>query len=465
MKHAVMRWSLLVMALLTSGTANADMARRRDAIVEVVQKVSPAVVYIGTEQEVESRFRGRRSPLEEFFGGMGAEPERQRISGLGSGAIIDPSGIIVTNDHVIRGASAIHVILADGRSFDAEVIGSDAANDLAVLKVNAKEALPIAKLGTSSDLMIGETVVAIGSPFGLSKTVTAGVVSAVGRTFRADNRVYNDFVQTDAAINPGNSGGPLFNLNGEVVGINTAIAGEGSGIGFAVPSNLVKSLLPQLEKKGAVTRGWLGLMVQDMTPDLGEALGAPVKEGAVVTDVTAETAAARAGLRPDDIIVAADGQPIDSAGALTRLVAQKPPGAELTLALYRDAKKRDVKAKLGTRPDLEGVAEKEPAVGGSQRPAEHRVGLSLMDMDPALAESQELPPSGALVTEVAPASMAEHAGLLPGMVVVEAANKPVRGAKDVVTALRKTKPGESVLLRVALPGGALELRALTVPKE
>ena len=200
MKNQVSRWGLMLAVLLAftaSTSARADMAKRRNEIVEVVQKVSPAVVFIGTESEAESPFRGRRSAMEDFFG------TRQRQQGLGSGVIVDPNGIIITNDHVIRGASAIHVVLADGRELEAEVIGSDANNDLAVLKVSSKQPLPAAKLGTSSDLMIGETVVAICSPFGLSKTVTAGVVSATGRTFKADGRTYNDFIQTDTAINPG----------------------------------------------------------------------------------------------------------------------------------------------------------------------------------------------------------------------------------------------------------------------
>ncbi|AEI64563.1 trypsin-like peptidase domain-containing protein [Corallococcus macrosporus] len=386
--------------------------------------------------------------------------------GIGSGFIIDAKGLVLTNHHLVEGAEEIQVQLADGRDLAARVLGSDPLTDVAVLQLERPDGakpLPVVRLGDSDALRVGDWVVAIGNPYGLTSSTSLGILAAKERDIEAGP--FDDFLQTDAAINPGNSGGPLFNLKGEVVGINTAIAGQGAGIGFAVPSNLVKSLLPQLERTGTVTRGWLGLLVQDMTPDLGEALGVPVREGAVVTDVTEETAAARAGVRPDDVIVAADGQPIDSAGALTRLVAQKAPGTELTLALYRDAKKRDVKATLGKRPDLEGVAVKAPSVGGSQRPAEHRVGMSLMDMDPALAESQELPPEGALVTEVAPASMAEHAGLLPGMVVVEVAGRPVRGAKDVVTALRKAKPGEAVLLRVALPGGALELHALTVPEE
>ncbi|WP_426755227.1 trypsin-like peptidase domain-containing protein [Myxococcus sp. Y35] len=391
-----------------------------------------------------------------------APPVRE---GIGSGFIIDAKGLVLTNHHLVEGAEEIQVQLADGRDLEARVLGTDALTDVAVLQLelpdNAKP-LPVVRLGDSDALRVGDWVLAIGNPYGLTSSTSLGILSAKERDIEAGP--FDDFLQTDAPINPGNSGGPLFNMKGEVVGINTAIADGSSGIGFAVPSNLIQSLLPQLKEQGTVTRGWLGLLVQDMTPDLGEALGVPVQEGAVVTDVTAETAAARAGLRPDDVIVAADGQPIDSAGELTRLVAMKAPGSELTLALYRDAKKRDVKATLGKRPDLEGVASRKPPEG-PQRPAEHRVGLSLMDMDPRLAESQELPKSGALVTEVAPASMAEHAGLLPGMVVVEAANQPVRGARDVVQALRKAKPGESVLLRVALPGGARELRALTVPEK
>ncbi|AKQ63330.1 HtrA protease/chaperone protein [Myxococcus hansupus] len=391
-----------------------------------------------------------------------APPVRE---GIGSGFIIDATGRVLTNHHLVADAEEIQVQLADGRDLEARVLGSDPLTDVAILQLElpkGAKALPVVRMGDSDALRVGDWVVAIGNPFGLASSTSLGILSAKERNIEAGP--FDDFLQTDAAINPGNSGGPLFNLRGEVVGINTAIAGEGSSIGFAVPSNLVKSLLPQLEKKGSVSRGWLGLLVQDMTPDLGEALGAPVREGAVVTDVTRETAAARAGLQQDDVIVSVDGQPVDSARALTRWVAMKAPGSELSLTLYRDAKKHDVKATLGKRPDLEGVAANKPP-DDAKRPAEHRVGLSVMDMDPRLAESEELPETGALVTEVAPASMAEHAGMLPGMVVVEAANQPVRGAQDVVRALRKTKPGQRVLLRVALPGGGRELRALTVPEK
>src|SRR5215472_14671814 len=238
------RSMVLALGLLAVPAARADVARRRTAVVDVVQKVGPAVVFIGTEQVVDRRMRG--SPLEEFLFGDGGRRERQTVQSLGSGVIIDASGTIVTNDHLIRGASAVHVMLADGRQIDAEVVGADAQNDLAVLRIQSKTALPAAKLGTSSDLMIGETVVAIGAPFGLTKTVTSGVLSAMGRSFKANDQLYIDFLQTDAAINPGNSGGPLLNLDGEVIGINTAIFSGAQGIGFAIPVDKVRRIVQEL---------------------------------------------------------------------------------------------------------------------------------------------------------------------------------------------------------------------------
>jgi len=433
------------------------------SVAPLVASVSPAVVNV----EVRLGAPTRKTPGGTPWGGEGPSPfgGAPESEGIGSGFIIDSKGWVLTNHHLVEDAEEIQVQLADGRELEAKVLGSDPLTDVAVLQLEMPEGakpLPVARLGDSDALRVGDWVLAIGNPYGLSSSTSLGIVSAKARDI--DEGPFDDFLQTDAAINPGNSGGPLFNLRGEVVGINTAIADGGAGIGFAVPSNLVKSLLPQLEKKGTVTRGWLGLLVQDMTPDLDAALGVPVHQGAVVTGVTEATAAARAGLRPDDVIVAADGKPIDSAGALTRLVATKAPGSELRLAFYRDARKRDVRTTLGKRPDLEGAAARKPP-DHTRTPAEQRVGLSLRDMDPRMAKSQELPESGALVTDVAPASMAERAGFEPGMVVVEAANTPVRGAEDVVRALRKSRPGETVLLRVALPGGGRELRALTVPEE
>ncbi|QSQ14900.1 trypsin-like peptidase domain-containing protein [Myxococcus landrumensis] len=426
MKAGVMRWGLLVVAMLVSSGAHADLARRRDAVVEVVQKVSPAVVYIGTEQEVESRFR-RRSPLEEFFGGMGNEPGRQKIEGLGSGVIIDPTGIIVTNDHVIRGASAIHVVLADGRSYEAEVIGSDAGNDVAVLKVAAKEALPIARLGTSSDLMIGETVVAIGSPFGLSKTVTAGVVSATGRTFRADNRVYNDFVQTDAAINPGNSGGPLLNVDGEIIGINTAIFGGGAqGIGFAIPADKVRRIVDELTRFGKMRPSWVGIDTADLTPRIARQLGWDRSYGALVTSVEAGSPAAQAGVRRGDIVAELGGSRIQDAEDFDTRVRGYPARSAFPLALFREGGLRTLQ-----------VTPSEFPVRMVESLAWDRLGLKVKDARVGLA-----------VSGIRAGSVAAEAGLDPGDIILRVNNQPVGTAEAFKEALLTARRGRSVLLLV-----------------
>src|SRR4029453_13421028 len=277
--------SVVALGLLLVPVARADGARGGSPVVDVVQKVGPAVVFIGTEQVVDRRMRG--TPLEELLLGEGRRPRRQTVQSLGSGVIIDPSGTIVTNDHVIRGASAVHVVRADGRQIDAEVVGADAQNDLAVLRIQSKTPLPAAKLGTSSDLMIGETVVAIGSPFGLTKTVTSGVISAVGRSFKANEEIYNDFIQTDAAINPGTSGGPLLNVDGEVIGINPAIFGGAQGIGFAIPADKVRRIVAELKNFGKVRPAWVGINVVELSPRTARRLGWERNYGVLVDSVDA----------------------------------------------------------------------------------------------------------------------------------------------------------------------------------
>nr|AYM53964.1 S1C family peptidase [Pyxidicoccus sp.] len=456
-----------------------DMGAALASVAPLVDSVNDAVVSVEVRAAAPSvRSRGRspwggdeESPFDGSpwgpltpFGRPGPREEAPR-QGLGSGFIIDERGLVLTNNHVVEDATDIQVQLPDGRELAAKVLGTDPLTDVALLRLQLPpdaKPLPVVRLGDADALRVGDWVVAIGNPFGLSSSVSLGIISAKARNIGAGP--YDEFLQTDAAINPGNSGGPLFNLRGEVVGINTAIIGQGSGIGFAVPSNLVRALLPQLEKEGAVTRGWLGVVVQDLTPDLGEALGVPAREGAIITDVTEGTPGAAAGLLSDDVIVSADGQPIDSGRALTRTVGLKAPGTELTLSIFRGGKRQEVKVTLGTRPDLEGVASR-PRPEEPATPADERVGLVISDMDPRLAGAQELPTAGALVVNVAPGSVAEQAGLAPGMVVVEARGQPVRRARDFVKALREAGPGESVLLRVAAPGGRRELRALTVPAE
>ncbi len=427
MKKQVSRWGILlgvILAVTTSTSARADLARRRNEIVEVVQKVSPAVVFIGTESEVESPFRGRRSPLEEFFG---APPQqRQRQQGLGSGVIVDPNGIIITNDHVIRGASAIHVVLADGRELEAEVIGSDANNDLAVLKVSSKQALPAAKLGTSSDLMIGETVIAIGSPFGLSKTVTSGVVSATGRTFKADGRTYNDFLQTDAAINPGNSGGPLLNVDGDVIGINTAIFASAQGIGFAIPADKVRRIVDELTRFGKVRPAWVGLETQDLSPRLSRQLGWDRTYGVVVSDVEPGSPADQAGIRRGDVLAEMGGSRIsDSEDYVTRARGY-PARAVFPLVLFREGAQRTVQVTPVEFPPqlIEALAW-------------NRLGLRVKPVRGAMA-----------VQSVRPGSAADEVGLEPGDVILRVNNQPVAEPAAFQEALLAARGSRSVAMVV-----------------
>ncbi len=307
-------------------------------------------------------------------------------------------------------------------------------------------------------MAVGDWAVAIGNPFGLASSVSAGIISARARQIGAGP--YDDFLQTDAAINPGNSGGPLFNMRGEVIGMNTAIAGLGTGIGFAVPANMIKSLLPRLEKGQAIVRGWLGLAIQDLTPGVARALNAPTAKGALVADVTQGTPAAKAGMRVEDVVVALDGRPVASAADLSAAVAAKAPGTGVTLSLIRAGKKVELPVQVGTRPDLEGL-EKETGAGGEPGGREERLGLRLQDLDPAAARGLGLP-GGAVITDVRPGSPADDADLAPDWVITHAGGKTLRNADDLRRLLRDAKPGASVMLRIRTDQGRT-LRAITVP--
>ncbi len=415
----------------------------------------PAVSVGDPWQDFFDRFFGRP-------GGRGRRPQGRIRTGLGSGFIIRQSGIALTNNHVIEGAISITVRLNDGRSFDAEVLGRDPLTDVGLIKFReSPQDLPAVSLGDSDALRVGDWVVAIGNPFGLASSVSAGIISAKDRVIGAGP--YDDFLQTDAAINPGNSGGPLFNLRGEVIGINTAIVGGGTGIGFAVPSNVAKALLPHLEKEGHVTRGWLGIAAQSLTPDLAKAMGVPAREGAVVTEVSEGTPAEKAGIKQDDVIVAVDGQPAPSSNALTRIVALKPPGSTVTLTVLRGEKKEEVKVSLGTRPDFEGVEGEGEGGAGNPERRQAKIGLQYQDADQSFARSRGIADQGALITDVMAGSAAENAGVAPGTVVIEADGKPIRRAQDLTNVLRRAKPGSLVLLRAAGPGGK-SLHALRIPK-
>ena len=426
MKNLATRGGLLLavfLALTLAPRAHADQARRRNEVVEVVQKVSPAVVFIGTESESESPFRGRRSVMEDFFG---APPQKQRQQGLGSGVIVDPSGIIITNDHVIRGASAIHVVLADGRELEADVIGSDANNDLAVLKVSSKQPLPSAKLGTSSDLMIGETVVAIGSPFGLSKTVTSGVLSATGRTFKADGRTYNDFIQTDAAINPGNSGGPLLNVDGDVIGINTAIFASAQGIGFAIPADKVRRIMDELTRFGKVRPAWVGLEAQNLSPRLARQLGWDRTYGVVVTDVEPDSPAEKAGIRRGDVLAEMGGSRITDAEDYVTRARGYPARAAFPLVVFREGAQLNVQVTPVEFPPQLVEALTWNRLGLRVKPAR----------------------GGMAVQSVRPNSAADEVGLEPGDLVVRVNNQPVAEPAAFQESLLTARGTRSVLLLV-----------------
>jgi serine protease Do len=319
-----------------AGAPETDPARR-SLVVDAVERLSPAVVNISAEQTVvqQSPFRQSDPLFDQFFRDFfDARPRRSTRTSLGSGFIVDTDGTILTNSHVILRGAKVKVTLVDGREFDAKLVGADADSDLAVLRIQAGERLPTAPLGTSKDLLIGETVIAIGNPFGLSHTVTTGVVSALRRSLHGEDRTYTDFVQTDASINPGNSGGPLLNIRGEVVGINAAIYGKAQGIGFAIPIDRAKRVLRDLVSYGAVKPSWIGVVTQDLTEELARHFG--VRKGVVVAAVEPKSPAARAGLVRGDVIVKIDGQEVTSTDEFEGRVAAHPPGDELGLTVSGD---------------------------------------------------------------------------------------------------------------------------------
>ena len=417
----------LLSLLLFCGPAAADRETRRDAVVDVVEQVSPAVVHISTEQIVERRTR-RADPFGHLFDDlMGGRDRRRATESLGSGVIIDPSGVVITNEHVIRGASAIHVQLADGRQLPAEVIGSDAANDVAVLRVKAPTALPAAKLGRSDDLMIGEKVIAIGSPFGLSKTVTVGVVSAVGRTFRAGDQVYNDFVQTDASINPGNSGGPLLNTDGELIGINTAIYASAQGIGFAIPVDKVKRIVAELTEFGKVRPAWVGAQVHYLSPDVARRLGWDRTYGAVVVGTDPGSPAQKAGLVPGDIVAEVGGARVMDNEDFDVRMRGYPAKAPIAMRVFRK----------GEMVDLTVLPVEFPAELAESM-AWERLGLRV----------KPVRGGGLAVSAVRPGSAAEQIGLRRGDFVLRINNRPVTTRNAFRDALVDARSARSVLLLV-----------------
>jgi serine protease Do len=426
--------------------------------VSLVKKVGPAVVNISTTQVrksaeyVPSPF-GDQDPFNDFwqrfFGGrMPRGTQRQR--GLGSGFIIDRDGTILTNYHVVDGAQKIVVTLADGRSFDGKVLGKDQKTDIAIVKIDSHQDLPVVTLGDSDQLQVGEWVLAIGDPFGLDHTVTSGIVSAKGRQIGAGP--YDNFIQTDASINPGNSGGPLLNMRGEVVGINSAIfsqSGGNIGIGFAIPTNLVKGELPQLKSKGKIVRGYLGTVIQRITPELADSLGLKSPHGALVAETTKDGPAARAGIRAGDVIVEFNGKEIKDSSDLPLEVASVTPGTTVQMKVLRDSKEMTLPITVGEMKENEVAASTEE---------EGDFGLAVQTVTPEVADSLGLGRvEGVVVNSVKPGSAADEAGLQRGDVITQVNRHPIHNVADYNREMEKTGKGKSLLLLVKRGDGSLFL--------
>ncbi len=389
--------------------------------VEIVKKVKPAVVNINTTKIIKRKFYnpfhnfhspfGENDPFSDFFNKFFGQQytKKYKQKSLGSGFIISKDGYILTNNHVVANADEINVTLSNNHTYKAKIIGTDPKTDIALIKINPKgDDLTVVKLGDSDKLQVGEWVLAIGNPFGFSRTVTAGIVSAKGRVI--GEGPYDSFIQTDAAINPGNSGGPLINLKGEVVGINTAIIAAAQGIGFAIPINMAKAILPQLKKNGKVIRGWLGVYIQNVTKDLADYFGMKEPHGALVSQVVEGSPAAKAGMKRGDIIIKYDGKDVKDINQLPRMVATTPIGKEVKVVVLRDHKEITLTVKIGK---MQG--------NGTETASEEKVdklGLTVTNITPDIMKRYDLSDnSGVLVVKVKPNSIADKAGIQEGDII------------------------------------------------
>ncbi|MEW5734011.1 MAG: DegQ family serine endoprotease [Thermodesulfobacteriota bacterium] len=420
---------------------------------ELVKKAGPAVVNISTEKTRTPTRRGTsrfkddhfQDFFEKFFGEQLPREFRHKTA-MGSGFIIDRDGYIVTNNHVVTGADKIEVKLSDGRKFDATVVGTDPKTDLALIKIAKPKELPVLPMGDSEALKVGQWVVAIGSPFGLDHTVTAGIVSAKGRSIGTGP--YDDFIQTDASINPGNSGGPLLDMDGRAVGINTAIMAQGQGIGFAIPINMAKGIITQLKTKGEVTRGWLGVSVQEVSDDLADYYNVPGGKGALVGMVFEGDPADKAGIKVGDVIIDVNGKPIEESRDLSRVIADVPVGNKVDITLIRDGKKKKVSVLIAKRDKEEDRRDLGPAGKSGEKRAED-MGWVLAPMTEEDADALDLNVGkGVVVREVMPDGKADEAGVLAGDVIQEINHEPVGSPADAEAAIAKVKKGGSITLVV-----------------
>jgi serine protease Do len=423
------------------------------SFADLAEKLKPAVVNISTSQTIKTggvyQFRTpfKGSPFEKFFGEdeifrrfFGDMPEREfKKKSLGSGFIISKDGYLFTNYHVIEKADEIMVKLSDEREYEATVVGKDKNTDIALLKIEPKNSLPVAKLGVSEDLRVGDWVIAIGNPFGLSQTVTAGIVSAKGRVIGAGP--YDNFIQTDASINPGNSGGPLFNLDGEVVGINTAIIAQGKGIGFAVPIDMAKEILSQLKTKGKVVRGWLGVSVQDITEEIASNLNLETKEGALVSDVFEGDPADRAGIKTGDIIVEIDGKKIKDTHELLRIVASIPVGKEVKVKAVRNGEVKGFAVEVTERTEEKMLAR--------EKESKEYLGMTVQEITPEIAEHLGLPnTAGVIVSEVNEGGPAGEAGVQVNDIILQVNKVKISTLEQYAEIMSRVSSNKSVLVLI-----------------
>jgi Do/DeqQ family serine protease len=432
------------------------------AFVEVAKKVQPAVVNVTTEKTITMKpwerfgddfFKG--SPFEDFFRGFGFPPRergkeyRQKQRSGGSGVIVDKEGYILTNNHVVEGADKVKVRLNDGREFTATVKGQDPRTDLSVLHIKAKD-LPVAILGDSDKLEVGEWAIAIGSPFGLEHTVTVGVISAKGRSGLGTG-TYEDFIQTDASINPGNSGGPLINIDGEVVGINAMIIQPGTGIGFAIPINMAKQILNDLIKQGKVVRPWLGISVQDLTPEMMEYFKVKEKEGVLVGQVYPGTGAEKAGLASGDIIKSVDDKAIKNVNELVKEIQKKKVGQKVKLNTIRDGKGMTIEVTTTSMPDKPELPK--------EKEGEEKLGARVQELTPQLALKYQISgiKRGVVVIGIEEGSLADEIGFEEGDVILEINRKKIETLKDFEKAVKDANIEKGILFHLHRKGSSFYL--------
>lgn len=426
---------------LSAPVASSETGSLQKGFSELAGHVKPSVVNIATSKDVQLKTYNPWRGMDPFYGPFGQRqaPTQRQDHSLGTGFIIDAKGHVLTNNHVVEGADEIIVKLDDGRSLEAKIVGRDPRLDLAVLKLTEEGSYPAASMGDSDALNVGDWVVAVGNPFGLGQTVTAGIVSAKARVLGAGP--YDDFIQTDASINPGNSGGPLFNLKGEVVGINTAIIASGQGIGFAIPVNMAKDIIPQLLATGTVSRGWLGVSIRDLTDEEAKKMALANLEGAMIAEVVPGGPADQAGIKPGDLIVEFNGQKVPSSHALPTLVAKKSPKEMVPVVFLHDGERFERNVTLGSLDDPEGSL----SSGGEATV----MGMKIRDLSPS--ERQRVR-GGVVVTDVEGGGSAQQIGIQEGDLLVEINGGLIKSVGDFKNILEKTPSGQQV--RVGLARGA-----------